>query len=79
MADSTWPKERNDEVPNPQNPLEFTGDAVQGNGDSGSDGPEEPYRGVTSWLTWIKLGAETTLAIVTLGSTIYGLVNGNGG
>ncbi|GGZ18603.1 hypothetical protein [Streptomyces nitrosporeus] len=78
MADFTWSKERDDEVPDPRTP-DFTGGAGQGDIDSSSDGPEEPYHGVTSWLTWIKLGAEAILAIVTLVSVIYGLVNGNGG
>ncbi|MFI6862790.1 hypothetical protein ACIBKZ_23325 [Streptomyces sp. NPDC050421] len=79
MADSAWPKGRNEEVPDPHNPVGTTGGAVQDHIDSGPDRPEEPDRGATSWLTWIKLGAETTLAIVMLGSTIYGLVRGNGG
>lgn len=78
MADSTWSKERDDEVPDPRTP-DFTGGADQGGIGSSSDVPEEPYHGVTSWLTWIKLGAEAILAIVSLGSLIYGLVNGNGG
>ncbi|AWL90830.1 hypothetical protein ACIRIR_32705 [Streptomyces globisporus] len=78
MADSTWSKERDDEVPDPRTP-DCTGCADQGDIVSNSDGPEEPYHGVTSWLTWIKLGAETILAVVALGSLIYGLVNGNGG
>ncbi|MFB7482983.1 hypothetical protein ACFUEM_32765 [Streptomyces anulatus] len=78
MADSTWSKERDDEVPDPRNP-DFTGGADQGDVDSSSDGPEEPFHGVASWLTWIKLGAEAILAIVALVSVIYGLVNGNGG
>ncbi|MFF2722075.1 hypothetical protein [Streptomyces sp. NPDC058011] len=79
MADSTWSKERDDEVPDPQVPVNFTGGADQGSIASDSDGPEEPDHGVTSWLTWIKLGAEAVLAIATLGGVIYGWVNGSGG
>ncbi|MEW5541427.1 hypothetical protein AB1339_27695 [Streptomyces cyaneofuscatus] len=79
MVDSTWPKERDDEVPDPRTPVDFTGGADQGDIGSRSGDPEEPSHGVTSWLTWIKLGAEAILAIVALGSLIYGLVNGNGG
>ncbi|MYW08559.1 hypothetical protein GT034_09400 [Streptomyces sp. SID2563] len=78
MADSERSQERDDEVPDPRTP-DSTGDAGQGNIDSDSDGPEEPYHGVTSRLTWIKLGAEAILSIATLARMIYGLVNGNGG
>ncbi|MFF7366011.1 hypothetical protein [Streptomyces sp. NPDC008125] len=79
MADSKWSKERDDEVPDSQDPVGFTGEADQGSMDLDAGGPEEPHRGVTSWLTWIKLGAETITTIVTLGSAIYALANGNGG
>lgn len=78
MADSERSEDRDSEVPDPQARV-VSGGAGQDGTDADTPGHEELDHGVASWLTWIKLGAEAIIAIVTLVSLIYGLVNGNGG
>lgn len=78
MADSERSEDRDSEVPDPHAQV-VPGKAGQNSSDADTPGHEEPDHGVTSWLTWIKLGAEAITAIVTLTALIYGLVNGNGG
>ncbi|MFI6125415.1 hypothetical protein ACIBCU_37860 [Streptomyces sp. NPDC051064] len=79
MAESDWSKERDDEVPVSRDRVDSPATADQSVVAFDTGGLEEPDHGVTSWLTWIKLGAETVLAIVTIASVVYGMLHGNGG
>lgn len=78
MADSERSEDRDSDVPDPS-ARDFEGKQGQGDTDADTRDREEPYHGVTSWLTWIKLSAEAITAIAALVMLIYGLVNGNGG
>ncbi|MGW1226602.1 hypothetical protein [Streptomyces sp. NPDC002530] len=78
MADSERSEDRDSEVPDPF-VRKFEDAKGQGGTDADTRDREEPYHGVKSWLTWIKLSAEAIIAIATLGRMIYGLANGNGG